>query len=1197
MKHFDLLQQPLSGRNLIEASAGTGKTYTLAALYLRLLLVKGLAVEEILVVTFTEAATEELRDRIRSRLRQAQRALETGPGEDSFLAALLQGIDDPALVRQRLADALACFDEAAVFTIHGFCQRTLQEHAFACGTFFDAELVTDQQALLLEIAEDFWRQRVFPASAGFVRHLQDRRLNPTSLVGLVGRHAQDTRLRVVPAGGAPSPEDAERRLAVSFVRLQQGWRQSGPEVLDLLASDPGLNRRRYSQGRIPRWGEALDRFVAGGEPERPCGDLERFTSTYLAECVKKGQRPPVHPFFDWADAFWREQQELQRLYEQSRLALIADFLAFARLQLPRRKTEQNIRFFDDLLLDVHRALTEAGGESLAGELRRRYPAALIDEFQDTDPVQYAIFHAIYPTADSPVFFIGDPKQAIYSFRGADIFAYLEAARQVDHRFTLDRNWRSTPQLVEAVNALFANRPAPFLFADIPFPQVTAACDPPGLRLPATFAPEPLQLWHLARPKEAKTTPAGTGTVAILEAVAGEVVRLLAAGRQGEAHIDGRPLEAGDIAILVRSNRQARLLQTLLTRLKVPSVLHAADSLFSSEEALQLLQVLAAVAEPRDEGRVRGALLSDLLGLSGSELAAMTGEETSWESWLETFREFHELWRQQGFIAMAHTFLARAGIRDRLLGLRDGERRLTNLLQAIEVLHQAILERHLGMEGALKWFSRQLHEVPENEEYQLRLETDDNAVKLVTIHKSKGLEYQVVFCPFCWEGTRRRQGETLRCHDPQDPQRLILDLGSSGEERETYRKQAEYEDLAENLRLLYVALTRAKLRCYLVWGALNGAESSAPAYLLHPAPAGVDPVAATAAHFTSLSDAAIKEDLRQLAARAPGAIGLAALPAKPAAPLPSPARSHPTLVCRSPRRGLFHDWRIASFSSLVAGGEAGEERGGWDEPRVFRGRDEEQAITPFRRGPFSFPRGTAAGSCLHGILEQADFADPAGAVNARLAAAQLARYGFADDWSEVALQMVAAALRVPLSGPGGDFTLTDVPAMQRVAEMEFFFPLERVTDKELGELFARHGGGEVPAGFAERLGHLEFTPVRGMLRGFIDLVFHHQGRYYLLDWKSNFLGTEPADYRQEALQAAMARDYYLLQYHLYAVALHKYLGARLPGYRYEEHFGGVFYLFLRGVDPAAPQYGVYQARPPLERLEALRGFLAGTAEGS
>jgi exodeoxyribonuclease V beta subunit len=1190
MEIYDNHTIELAGCNLIEASAGTGKTFAITCLFLRLVVEQGLLPENLLVVTFTEAATKELKGRIRERLRIARDFFGgTGPGDD-FAAALLERANpwwpgrETAI--ERLELALRTFDCAAISTIHGFCSRALQENAFESGSLYDTELVTDQGPVIREIVDDFWRANFFGDEAPLLATVIRKKWLLDEMVKFLRGKLANPDLEVMPLFDNGQVESISVDCRSCYDSLAALWHENKEELEELLTTHKGLSRAKdnYRADLLPGLLAAMDAYLATGNPFELFDGIEKFSTPFITAQALKREDPPRHPLFDRCG-------ELLRLVDLRFIALKGSLFRFACRRLAQLKAERNIRFYDDLLTDLYRALEGRSGADLAARLRERYQAALIDEFQDTDPVQYRIFRRIFAEGAAPLFLIGDPKQAIYSFRGADIFAYLEAREDVPecNRFTMDRNWRSSPEMVDALNVLFRQqRQRPFLFPAIGYPGVQAAKDKRPLVLEGRD-PAPLQVWFLGRGEgDGKVIGIGTARQRIVRMLAEEITGLLADGRCNRAHIDGRGVLPEDIAVIVRSHDQAALVQEALRSRRIPSVVQSTASLFTTSEAREMHRVLEAVAEPSREAAVRSALATSLFGLSGNRLAALLDDDLAWEERLVAFREYHDTWRERGFMVFFRALLSREGVRERVLSRVDGERRLTNILHCGEVIHQAATVGKLGMDALCAWFGERVSVPPENEEFQIRLESDEKAVRIVTIHVSKGLEYPIVFCPFSWGGVFD-DDDTAVCHDGF---RMVVDFGSDDFER--HRIAARNEALAENVRLLYVALTRAKFRCYLVWGRFRHAETSAPAYLLHyPDEEIQDAVARLSGVMKDISDAALVERLEMVAMEAPACLAVTIDP-EPAAEVgefPAEAAALPEFIRFAGT--IETDWRVASFTSFAAGHRETVELPDRDQETISGTEQGEAAIEPVTVAPgslFAFPRGAAAGLFFHAIFEQLDFTCVQDGSLDELVAGLLVRHGFELAWREPVCELVRNILAAPIPVADGTLRLGGLDCRDRIAEMEFFFPLAFVESKQLAKILARWNGKNSVTDLSGVAGRLSFGRVRGMVRGFMDLVFRQGGKYYLLDWKSNHLGNRMEDYCRDRLSLEMESKIYHLQYLLYTVALNRYLERRDPDYRYATHFGGCLYLFMRGIDPSRPGNGVYFDLPPEELIRELTSCL-------
>lgn len=1196
---FDVYGTALTGLSLVEASAGTGKTWTISGLYTRLVLERGLSVDQILVVTYTKAATAELQDRIRKRLREVLAAFEAqDAGGDPFRQGMLDLYGGQAdLMRRRLVRAIGGFDQAAVFTIHGFCQRLLSESAFESGSDFDCVVMPSEAELLRGIVDDFWRREVYPASPSWAAYLAEAKQSPEGWLGEVAAYVGKPFLKVL---GAEAPADTaplESAFQAAVQRALWVWRNDSAEIGRLLGGWEGFNGNKVRPGSIAEWLADAAAYFACCVPGQPAPlaslpeGLARLGAEALAGSMKKGWPPPEHPFLDACQALAVAGAALKAAYAARLLAQRPKLLRFCDAELERHKAEARVYSYNDMLNRLAAALDGELGGRLAATIRRRYQAALIDEFQDTDPVQYRIFRAVYGGGELPVFFVGDPKQAIYGFRGADVFSYLEA-RDAEgvRRGTLLRNQRSEPDLIHAVNALFLGQPRPFLLDAIGYPEVApAGRSREALALPDEGA-EPLRFLVLPQPEddEGQPVPLGKGAAAALAAqgVAFAIARLLQGAAEGRNRLGGRALNGGDIAVLVATHAQARQVEEDLRLHGVHSVRQGQDNVFESPEALELERVLLAIAEPGREALLKAALATELMGHSANGIYDLARDEPSWEQVFDRFQAYHQLWLREGFMPMFRRWLEESGVTELLPEHHDGERRLTNLLHLAELL-QVESRRRPGIEALLAWFGQAIrHPSKADETAQLRLESDAKRVKIVTVHTSKGLEYPIVFCPFLWDGRlSQRKAESILFHEGCQ---AVLDLGSA--QLEEHRAQAVREEMSEKLRLLYVALTRAVYRCCVVWGDVRnsrdsgeGLHTTALGWLLHgPGTANAaDPVAALKERLESGGRTLILRDLHGFAAQAEGGASvedLASGGARCRPPLPEGGLQLAARVFRRP--ALYPSWRMSSFTGLSTGQHSEEP----DHDLLAEPDAEEEAAAG--DSMFAFPRGAKAGTCLHAILEDWDFTSRDGERLAELARRKLKAHGLDAAWAETVRRNVEALMAAPLNKDG--LALGDIPAERRLVEMEFTYALSGGSAGRLQKLLADPAHGCDPR-FAEAARHLDFKHIAGYMKGFVDLVFEQGGRYYLADYKSNWLGNAYAKYAPARLGGAIAREHYYLQYLIYTLALHRYLRQRLQGYDYEAHFGGVYYLFLRGIKPGQKS-GIYWDRPALGLVEGLDGVI-------
>ena len=1239
---LDPLRLPLHGSRLIEASAGTGKTFTIAALYVRLVLGHGaenayarpLTPREILVVTFTEAATQELRDRIRVRLAQAAACFRIDAGDDTseddstaadeLLLALCQEYPPeqwPACAR-KLQLAAEAMDEAAVSTIHAWCQRMLREHAFDSDSLFTQTLETDPHELLAEVVRDYWRSFLAALDREAVAELRQWWSGPDALQdGIKNLVAHADRLAespLSPAEALRSSLSGRRRRLAELKAPWTEWVDELQTLLDNAVAGKKVDGRKLQARFYKPWLETLRTWR--DDPGRLWPDLQtgwtRLTPAGLAEAWKTAP-PPDHPALT---AIADLAAALQALPD-ARIDLLCHAARWVAQRFAAEQARRAQMGFNDLLTRLDAALHAASGQRLADSIRQQFPVALIDEFQDTDPVQYRIFDAVYRVAqsapDTALILIGDPKQAIYAFRGADIHTYLAARRAcVERLYTLKKNYRSTRAMVLAANHCFtvaedrASGSGAFLFrsrTDNPVPFLTAEAQGRADALQADGMPVPaLTVWYLPPNPDGKPLGKTVYREQMAASCAGEMVRLLNLGQARQAGFAGeagmQSVRPADIAVLVNSRSEADTIRRALAQRGVRSVyLSDKDSVFESAEAGELQHWLAACAEPDDGRLLRSALATAILGLSWRELDMLNHDEIAWEARVLQFRGYRDCWRRQGVLPMLRRLLNDFHVPARLLGRGDdaggavdGERTLTNVLHLAELLQQAsaLLD---GEHALIRHLAEQRRDAASTggDARQLRLESDADLVQVVTVHKSKGLEYPLVFLPFaCTFRASDARELPLKWHDDDGCLQLALAADAGIVDR------ADRERLGEDLRKLYVALTRARYATWIGVAPLKDLERSAFGYLL----GGGEPMAA----------AALPQALGTWRDHCPY-IALAPAPAASTERFLPQASARAAGSARSSARALREHWWVASYSALKTVGEdaAAASASAADTPvedvfletRVAQnaaavadgspppGTSQTRPAAPAPGSLHDFPRGAEAGTFLHDLLEwsaKQGFGRVAGepALLRDLIARRCQARGW-QHWIEPLqtwlLHFLSTPLRLPaLPGvPATSPMLASLPSS--MAEMEFWLAAHTVKTTSIDALVCRHtlAGATRPA--------LQPGELNGMLKGFMDLVFEHEGRYYVADYKSNWLGPDDAAYTPAAMAAAILHARYELQYVLYLLALHRLLQARLPDYDYERHVGGAVYVFLRGVH--APSQGLHVERPPRALIEALDALFA------
>ncbi|MGX9417069.1 exodeoxyribonuclease V subunit beta [Vibrio sp. WJH972] len=1181
---------PLFGARLIEASAGTGKTYTIASLYIRLLLGHGgdqyghgrpLSVEQILVVTFTEAATAELKGRIRQRIHASRLAFLRGSSHDAVIQELLDQVDDHQMAAMLLLNAEREMDAAAIFTIHGFCQRMLVQNAFESGARFENEFITDETRIKSQVVADYWRSQFYPLPMSVAKLIRSYWPTPNELYSKISGYLGGKAIRLSVPALDTDLESAHQQNLNRIEALKQQWREESCVALEQLQQaldNKVIDLRSYTKKNYPNWCNRVSDWANSATEDYVFPDaLQRFSESMLIEKTRSGEETPSHALFTAIETFLAEPISLEP-------SLLAHAISTCRDLLEQAKQQKQWLSFDDLLLQLSNALDVDQQEQLTSRIRELFPVALIDEFQDTDPLQYSIFSRIYlPDPSCGLFMIGDPKQAIYAFRGADIFTYIQARNQVVNHYTLGKNWRSSAEVINGINQLFARCSAPFIYQqDIPFYSVESATKPSEREWLVEGDIQPAVTFWCSQ--QDLLVSRSDYNLRMAEATAAQIQSLLTASDQGQVQLkrssDEKAITPNNIAVLVRTGYEGQMVKHALTKQGIASVyLSNQESVFSVPIAVDVLRLLQAVHLPDDERLVRSALASASLDLPLTYIDELNYDESLWESVNLEFRQYRELWEQRGVLPMLRAILNQRQLAQQWLAQDEGERLLTDYLHLGELLQNASVEFESDV-ALIRWFSQSIEDshsgLGRGDEQILRLESEDKLVQIVTIHKSKGLEYDIVFLPFAMN---YREASEAKYHD-SDHNETILDLNATSESRE----QAEKERLAEDLRLLYVAVTRAVYACYIGVEATlkpharkQDGESSvhrcALGYLLQDGQAGKADVLHHALNeFVNTVDH----------------VALVAPPELTSQRYVATNSTPEVLDYSRLNRAISRNWRMTSYSNLVKQHSHGSsisaefELPGLDVDSAAE--SDELTLVSDEKTIFSFPKGARPGTFLHALFEEIEFTLPANSDHNRSVIEELMLQEQLDpEWFDVLAVMIDEVMSTPLDGKR--LKLGGLAPSQRLVEMEFLLPIELLDSPQLNRVISRYDS------LSQRADELGFVPVQGMLKGFIDLVFEYQGRYYILDWKSNHLGNHCEDYEQAHLDHAMIDHRYDLQYQLYTLALHRFLASRIIDYDYETHFGGVYYLFLRGVTGGSSN-GIFSARPKQGLINELDAWLEG-----
>lgn len=1186
-------------RAIIEANAGTGKTYTIVGLFLRLLLEKDLKVDEILVVTFTNKAASELRERILESLRKTKLLLNNEiESDDAFLSELLEKTEDREKAVKTINQAILNFDDSLISTIHGFCQKVLKEEALLAGSAFDAEIAREDTELE-EATEDFWREFVAENSDseigqykleilyGFKRKAGYTPIHPESLKQFL----YDLFKKPYAEIEGEIMEDVDGYLK-DVIDLRENLKESWGKNLEFIKKeflDNDLSRfSQYAEGRIQKMDKFLNSPLHGNEV---INQLKYFKWSYVdddSNLTSKGtKKPHFCDFFGLID----EYSELISEIDKVKTTILLE--AYQRINERRiqLKSDTETYSYDDLLIKLRDALTvRSNADTLARKLRKRYSVALVDEFQDTDPIQYEIFDKIYPvtSVDTSLLMIGDPKQAIYTFRGADVYAYLKAKDDLQGEiYTLQDNYRSSERLIEGVNALFGFSDDPFLDEQIGYNRSGVGLDhlkhqyltngesAPGIHFTVY---EPLQ----TSKDDLRDFSVNQSVREICEMLEDKSLEIF-----DEDSKEMRRVKPGDIAILVSKNRDAEMIKRELKKVGLSAVTYSREKVMESFEAIRIKLLMESILEPINSSRTGNLLVSGFFGFDGDQLHSLRENDEFQAQIIELMNELNEIWYEQGFHAMMRHLLFEQESLHHFSKQPDSERVLTNLFHLSDICAKAEQEKAFSMGELYHWFLDEIKRAEDDDEKTQLLESDEKLIKILTVHTSKGLEFPIVFCPFLWEGTRKEKGDEFNeYHDENNRLKINVDFRIEAN-AEVVRKSI-LESVSEEVRKAYVAITRAKYQCRIIWGSHTESHLSGMGGMMlgkefleinlnnklgergkqiKPTII-IDRISAVQMEYPEyislkkISEYQKRTETVKLFDQTEAVSGFQ--------PYNGPVEIHPGR-------------RLDSFSSLSShSGDASQPD--YDQTldsyvSFLQSSSEQKSV----QNIFTFPKGATAGTAIHKLFEHENFefatADQTNLVP--IAEEILEQYSYSKEWSGVLQKM----MRDVAGSKIGDLDLSRVERSDEIREMEFHFPS---TDPDLDEILniIRNDSSS----------EMKQNSIQNYLTGFIDLTVRQDGKYYILDYKSNYLGDQIEDYEPEKLREEIKSANYDMQYHIYTVALKKYLSARIPDFDYDRDFGGVAYLFVRGMR-AGFDGGIWCVKPKKEVINRLEKYLTSTVQNS
>ncbi|MCH6257062.1 exodeoxyribonuclease V subunit beta [Puniceicoccaceae bacterium K14] len=1168
------------GTTLIEASAGSGKTYTLCRIVLRLIVLKNIPIDRILAVTFTNAATSELQGRIQSLLKEVLIQCDNGKLEEESLFNLEEEIDLQT-IKQRLQLSLDAFDEAQISTIHGFCKRALDFIPLESGIPFDASFEQVEDSLFERLRNEYivshlYHGSPFLASIGYSNASKLK----TTLESIGKKTATYPHAELLPKPDSHLIESLEEEFKSIIDKL--------PSLEDYKeAFLPKLKKNASLRTALakPTLSSELERMAARGYPNKDdLALIEKLSASSAKRALLKAHTQTEIPsLFEACEEFSNRLNKLSSLFAH-------DYRTWLQDRLKALKESSGTVSFDDLLHILNRAIGDKSSSSIQNEIASLYDAVLVDEFQDTDPVQYNILNTLFGKNEHYLFYIGDPKQAIYSFRGADIQTYFEATQDESvNKESLGTNYRSTPEMVSGSNTFFSEAEEGFVLDSVQFqPAVASNKKPLTKNSPSPISPG-LRFELIDSGK-------GTEKLDLVELCHHDVRLLLSEG-----------VPAGKMAVLVNNRFEANLIYDALSKSNIPSEIRSDSNIFKTKELDTILLLLSCLARPSQSSLQRSLIGTSLFNLPWSKINLPEYKATL-EKLSEHLYNWSKTWDQQlfagGFNGLLHSF----SCIEALSHSSTFERSYTNLLQIAELASEAQLDEKLSPKGLLNWLERRSKQEGSSEDsWQTRLQSDSGKLQITTIFGSKGLEYGYVFLPFMSQMKKFGSQDIITYHN-QDSSSSKVVIELSQQKDSDGHKIAEREFLAEQARLIYVALTRAvnQTRVYLSLPT-NSSRSKKPLSLspIINLMIGIDEDNSNPA---SEHDQ-LKAKLDQMQSQGNGGVSweLRAFEKTDLTdPLASESEptgksiSHPKFEARPFKISQIPQGRlISSFSALshqvVTARSEVTEAEAKDKDLAVPG--EPLVDEPSEPGIsiHTFPKGAKTGDLFHAILENLDFSDGASINNTVDQFFESHQFGFFE-YKECVSNQIRTLVEIVLPSPTTQpFSLKQIHPSKFIAELEFIYPVDESFMSRLVVVLEENlGAHNFPKEWIEKLKNTSFFELESMLRGFIDLIVEYENRLFIIDWKSNYLGPSTASYSSNELESAMAHHDYYLQYCLYSVALKRFLLSRHPQLDFEEVFGGVYYIFLRGLETETDN-GIYFDRPSTELINAFDAALGGTPQ--
>ncbi|HMI76929.1 MAG TPA: exodeoxyribonuclease V subunit beta [Buchnera sp. (in: enterobacteria)] len=1143
----------LHGHKIIEASAGTGKTLTLIIIYLRLLLginhtsynKRVFSVQEILVVTFTKSTRSELYKRIKENIHNLRiDCIKQYSHNPIFKKILCQitNFNDAIILLLKAENNLS---QAAIYTIHGFCHNILHENILYSDFLKKNIIIENTYSLYLQATCDFWNKQfyLFPNEIGAIiskywtgpEHFLNNILPLLTLSDNLIKSNLDKKINIL---------QYHQSLINIINTFKKKWLNVKDKLL-LLIKNTNINKRIYHDNNLLKWINIITLWAI--QPTKNYfipRILDYFKYTVLKKqinnsCILNNN------FFKSVDNFLNTRFSLKEI-----------FLSYAIINIPLliKKAKKNTSQieFNDLLIFLYRALKK--NHYFTQFICKKYPIALIDEFQDTDLYQYKIFKQIYNN-NNLLILIGDPKQSIYSFRGANIFAYFHAKYEIKEQYYLDTNWRASYNMTKSINYIFSKLKKPFLLSSIDFLPVHSPIQNKNMTFEIDNIVQPALRFLITKEKKICINEYHTW---ISQECAKYISYWLNKGKQGHAIIKKGnhiySVKPCDIVVLVRNKIEANIIKKSLDHINIQSCyLSEKNNIYHTKEAYELLLILKAILEPRKEKYLRQAMFTNILSYNSIEIDSLHENIEYWSSIIEQFKKYSIIWKQSGILKMINKII-------KYDDYKNNKYNIINLLYLSELLQKKsryINNYHL----LIFWFENKIYDIKDHSKKNyITPSINKNCIKIVTIYKSKGLEYNIVWIPFAINFSK----STFNLYHNKKNSRTVIDFNIN----EKNLSKSKIEHLSEEMRLLYVALTRSTLHCSIGIAPIFKKNSKNNHTTdLHNSALGY--IIQSGKKYDTVQ---LERELQNISKHHSIELEYNSIESYSLKKINkiNKTKLYSKIIMN---RSIIDNWEITSYSALKKIQKIPLKNHISINITAITNK---KTLNNISYTPHNFPKGTIYGTLLHTILKKHDFNKQ---IDLIWLNKKLKKYQLNDIWLTTIAQWIKNIIYTPLLNEV--FTLSQLNSKTNIKELEFYIPIEKnIYDYKINKIIQYYDN------ISKRCPNLSFNSMHGMLTGSIDLVFFWKNKYYIVDYKSTWLGDSSCCYTETKIQEAMIKNRYDIQYQLYAIALHRYLKQRIKKYKFSLHFGGIFYLFLRALDGSKKKNGLFYTLPKYALVKKL-----------